>query len=162
MKKKLLALFLALGMILTLAACGGEDTPEASDPAAEVINPVEGTGDGNWAVYWYLCGSDLETNGGFATIDLNEMMQVQLPEGVNVVIQTGGSAVWQNEYMDPAKVQRWLYNSEGLQLIYEQETTNMGDAQTLYEFLYYANENFRQGGGHLLEPRRRLCERRGL
>ena len=45
----------------------------------------------------YLCGSDLETNGGFATIDLSEMMEVPLPEDVNVIIQTGGAAVWQNE-----------------------------------------------------------------
>ena len=29
---------------------------------------------------WYLCGSDLESNGGFATMDLSEMMEVELPE----------------------------------------------------------------------------------
>ena len=70
------------------------------------------------------------------------MMEVELPENVNVVIQTGGSSAWQNEYMDPDKLQRWLYNSEGLQLLEEQDTANMGDAQTLYEFLAYANENY--------------------
>ena len=58
------------------------------------------------------------------------------------VIQTGGAAVWQNEYMGPAKIQRWLYNSEGLQLLEEQDTANMGEAQTLYEFLAFANENY--------------------
>lgn len=109
---------------------------ETSDTEASVA------GDDSWSVYWYLCGSDLETNGGFATIDLSEMMEVQLPENVNVVIQTGGAAVWQNEYMDPSKLQRWLYNSEGLQLLEEQETANMGDAQTLYEFLSFADENY--------------------
>jgi len=103
---------------------------------------AEVSSDGSWAVYWYLCGSDLETNGGFATIDLQEMLEVQLPENVSVVIQTGGAAVWQNELMDPSKIQRWLYNSEGFQLVDEQETTNMGDAQTLYDFLYFADANF--------------------
>ena len=44
--------------------------------------------------------------------------------------------------MDPAKIQRWLYNSEGLQLLEEQDTANMGEAQTLYEFLAFANENY--------------------
>ena len=48
----------------------------------------------------------------------------------------------ENEYMDPAKIQRWLYNSEGLQLLEEQDTANMGEAQTLYEFLAFANENY--------------------
>ena len=156
MKKKILYLFFVLVMTLSFTACGGDEVSDdtevfaagdVSETESNEINDAassvsEEAGDGSWAVYWYLCGSDLETNGGFATIDLNEMMEVQLPESVNVVIQTGGAAVWQNDLMDPAKIQRWLYNSEGLQLVDEQETTNMGDAQTLYDFLYYANENF--------------------
>lgn len=139
MKNKIFVFLLALAMCLSLAACGGDEAADGSTPDAA---PVFQAGDGSWAVYWYLCGSDLETNGGFATTDLSEMMEVQLPENVNVVIQTGGAAVWQNDQMDPEKLQRWLYNSEGLQLIEEQDTANMGDAQTLYEFLAFANENY--------------------
>lgn len=139
MKNKIFVFLLAAVMCLSLAACGGD---EAADGATPDAAPVFHAGDGSWAVYWYLCGSDLETNGGFATTDLSEMMEVHLPENVNVVIQTGGAAVWQNDQMDPEKLQRWLYNSEGLQLIEEQDTANMGDAQTLYEFLAFANENY--------------------
>ena len=145
MMKKILALILAIAMCLTFTACGDEETVvEIEMPVEEEAAPVEAevSSDGSWAVYWYLCGSDLETNGGFATIDLQEMLEVQLPENVSVVIQTGGAAVWQNELMNPSKIQRWLYNSEGLQLVDEQETTNMGDAQTLYDFLYFADANF--------------------
>lgn len=139
MKNKIFVFLLAAVMCLSLAACGGDEAADGSTPDAA---PVFHAGDGSWAVYWYLCGSDLETNGGFATTDLSEMMEVQLPKNVNVVIQTGGAAVWQNDQMDPEKLQRWLYNSEGLQLIEEQDTANMGDAQTLYEFLAFANENY--------------------
>ncbi|MBO5292515.1 MAG: hypothetical protein J6B10_04960 [Lachnospiraceae bacterium] len=150
MRKKLLALFLALVMLLSLAACSSEEVQEASDNAAPPADVSKDTqvpvsdegGDGSWAVYWYLCGSDLESNGGFATMDLDEMLEVQLPENVNVVIQTGGAAVWQNDLMDSEKLQRWLYNSEGLQLVDEQESANMGDAQTLYDFLSFANSNY--------------------
>ena len=126
MKKKLIALFLIMAMLLSSAACGGE---------------IDIT-DGSWAVYWYLCGSDLETNGGFATTDLQEMLEVQLPENVHVVIQTGGAAAWQNDMMDPSKIQRWLYDGDGLQLLEEQKTANMGDAQTLSDFLSFANTNY--------------------
>lgn len=156
---------MSLTMCLPLAACGEEEasgdisevvsSPVSESPASDTTNtePVPDTNtdteseisasaDGSWAVYWYLCGSDLESKGGFATTDLMEMMEVQLPENVNVVIQTGGAAVWQNEYMDPSKLQRWLYNGDGLQLLEEQETANMGDAQTLYEFLEFANSNY--------------------
>ena len=106
MKRKFLALCLAAAMALSLASCGGGEsessggssvTREPGVPAANM------SGDGSWAVYWYLCGSDLETNGGCATADLGEMMEVTLPENVTVVIQTGGAAVWQNNQMDPDK-----------------------------------------------------------
>ena len=147
MKRKLLSLILALAMCFTFTACGGEEevVVEVEMPAEEAApaeTQAEPVSDGSWAVYWYLCGSDLETNYACATTDLQEMLEVQLPENVSVVIQTGGAAVWQNELMDPSKIQRWLYNSEGLQLVEEQETTNMGDAQTLYDFLYFADANF--------------------
>ena len=143
MKTKLLALLLVLTLCLSMAACGGTDTPATTAaPTTTTAPKAEQPTDGSWAVYWYLCGSDLETNGGFATTDLLEMLEVQLPTNVNVVIQTGGAAVWQNEYMDPAKIQRWLFNSEGLQLIEEAPTANMGDAQTLYDFLNFANTNY--------------------
>lgn len=144
MRKRILSLLLSAVILLALTACGGEEAEEVSENTSLETSDTEASdaGDDSWAVYWYLCGSDLETTGGFATIDLSEMMEVQLPENVNVVIQTGGAAVWQNEYMDPSKLQRWLYNSEGLQLLEEQETANMGDAQTLYEFLSFADENY--------------------
>ena len=144
MRKRILSLLLSAVILLALTACGGEEEEEVSENTSLETSDTEASdaGDDSWSVYWYLCGSDLETNGGFATIDLSEMMEVQLPENVNVVIQTGGAAVWQNEYMDPSKLQRWLYNSEGLQLLEEQETANMGDAQTLYEFLSFADENY--------------------
>lgn len=143
--KKWIALLLSLVMVLSLAACGGETEQELMGEENVTEEPVvekAAAEDGSWAIYWYLCGSDLETGGGFATIDLMEMSEVILPENVNVVIQTGGAAVWQNDMMDASKTQRWLYNSEGLQLLEEQEAVNMGDAQTLYEFLAFADANF--------------------
>ena len=150
--KKFLALILTLAMALSLAACGGEeetappvtrDQPSVPAAAAGDVGDAGSPEDGgSWAVYWYLCGSDLETNGGCATVDLMEMSEVELPENVTVVIQTGGAAVWQNDQMDPSKLQRWVYSSEGLTLVEEQESASMGDAQTLYEFLAFASANY--------------------
>ena len=140
MKRKLLALVLALVMGLSLTACGGDEAVENEVPSKAPVSAD--AGDGSWAVYWYLCGSDLETNYGCATMDLMEMLEVQLPENVTVVIQTGGAEVWQNDTMDPSKIQRWVYDSEDLYLVEELEPANMGDAQTLYDFLAFANENY--------------------
>lgn len=142
MKKRLFAFCLAAAMALSLAACGG-DGDDGSSASREPNVPAANMGEvGSWAVYWYLCGSDLETNGGFATTDLSEMMEVELPEGITVVIQTGGASVWQNDQMDPAVLQRWVYDSQGLRLVEELESASMGEAQTLYEFLDFANANY--------------------
>ena len=37
-----------------------------------------------WAIYWYLCGSDLESQNGAASADLEEMLDADLPENVKV------------------------------------------------------------------------------
>ena len=134
MKKRMLSLLLALGMGLSLAACGETETTAVPSKAP--------AGDGSWAVYWYLCGSDLESNYGCATTDLNELLEVQLPENVTVVIETGGAAEWQNDQVDASKLQRWVYTSDGLELVDEQDTADMGDAQTLQDFLEFASENY--------------------
>ena len=143
-KQRFLAVLLSLILCFSLTACLDEEDVPVDDSQEMGITERSGVQaeDGSWAVYWYLCGSDLETDAGCATTDLEEMLQVELPENVNVVIQTGGAMEWQNEYMDSSVIQRWLYNSEGLQLLEEQDTANMGDAQTLYEFLAFANENY--------------------
>lgn len=156
MRKKLQALILASVMAFSLAGCGEEaasdqdvlsSVEDKEAPSAEAGDEIEAEGgteavEGSWAVYWYLCGSDLESGGGFATGDLSELMEVELPEDVNVVIETGGSSAWQNDLVDAGKLQRWIYNSEGLQLVDEQPSASMGDAQTLMEFLSFAKENY--------------------
>ena len=146
--KKIFALLIALTLCTGLIACQGEAPKQSTASKTDEENTAENntlpsqSSEGSWAVYWYLCGSDLETNGGFASADLQEMLSVSLPENVSVVIQTGGSRAWQNELMDPSKLQRWLYNKDGLTLVDEQELASMGEAETLRSFLDFANTNY--------------------
>ncbi len=46
------------------------------------IKAVQAEETDDWAIYWYLCGSDLESNYGSATEDLSELMEAELPENV--------------------------------------------------------------------------------
>ena len=146
MNRKILSLLLALCLLLSLTACGDAepdapdvpDAPEQGDP----VQPAADGGEESWAIYWYLCGSDLEGDGGFATDDLAELMEVELPENVTVVIQTGGASTWWNDLIDAEKLQRWVYDSQGLTLVDEQPSASMGEASTLADFLSFANENY--------------------
>ncbi len=101
-----------------------------------------GSTDTDWAIYWYLCGSDLETDGGYASTDLEEMMQVELPEGVQIIIQTGGAYEWHNDYVDPNYIERYIYDSDGMQLIEQLPVANMGETDTLVDFLEFASTNY--------------------
>ena len=146
MKKKLLSLFLIFSMILT--GCFDEDAPKPSEKPNDEpqeksvdIDSLEGT-DGTWAIYWYLCGSDLESENGCATADLSEMMDVKLPENVKIVIQTGGAAAWQNEVISKKKICRYEYSGEEFKQIDELKQANMGDEKTLEGFLEFCNENY--------------------
>lgn len=117
--KKIITIFLCICMILGAVGCSKDDdsatepstvsdsttkqaeqkqpdAPAASDAEPVATQPASqpdaDVDPDSWVIYWYLCGSDLETKWGCATTDLTEMFAINLPENVKVVIQTGGSA----------------------------------------------------------------------
>ena len=97
---------------------------------------------GTWAIYWYLCGTDLESNGGAATMDLEEMLAVTLPDNVTVVIETGGTKMWQNDFVDADARERFVYRGNEMRRMESLAPASMGDPQTLVDFLSYCNDNY--------------------
>ena len=95
-----------------------------------------------WVIQWYLCGSDLERRFGSATKDLQELLSVNLPPNVKFVIETGGSTEWQNDTVANDAIERYLYDSEGLKRLEKLPNANMGDVDTLTDFIRYGEENF--------------------
>ncbi len=167
--KKLTAIMLALLLVLSMSACGyvqvvpagqsyqSQPSQQSAPKPAQSQTPSQpsqsqssGTqtaipaheGNYKWAFYWYLCGSNLESDGGCATIDLMELSQVKLPDDVVFVIVTGGSKTWRNNYMSSRKLQYWVYDSNGLYQVAEKPVSSMGDAETLGEFLEFARDNY--------------------
>ena len=145
------SLLLALAVLLTLTACDTDESVPSEDlqstvesvPSTDIQNTVKNVSTvDEWVVYWYLCGSDLESNYGAATNDLAELTTVQLPANVKVVIQTGGASVWQNEIVSAANLGRYVYDKNGLQLLEELPSASMGDPQTLQDFLAFGMNNY--------------------
>ena len=132
MIKRLLTLALTAVLALSLAGCG---TPSAPHEAGESEIPT-------WAIYWYLCGSDLESWYGCATEDLEELLAVSLPDNVQVVIQTGGAFQWSRDDIQPDRIGRYLYDSKGFRLLEEQPQSNMGQAETLASFLDFCRTGY--------------------
>ena len=120
-----------------------EENEEDVDQSTEKNEKnVDQSTDTEWAIYLYLCGSDLESKYGAGTIDLSELMEVKLPENIKIVIQTGGASSWQNDLVNPEYLERYIYDSDGLQLIDQQPLASMGSEETLSSFLTFAKENY--------------------
>lgn len=48
-----------------------------------------------WNINIYMCGSNLESEYGLASLDLLEIMDARdVPEGVQITVETGGSSSW--------------------------------------------------------------------
>lgn len=104
----------------------------------EVIMGEEGT----WSIFVYLCGTDLESDGGCATEDLEEMMDIGSDENLNIIVQTGGTRSWDTRGISSKNLQRYKINKGDIELLCEGERASMGSAETLYSFLSWGVENY--------------------
>ena len=134
--KKFLSIFLAAVMVFS--GCSLDDEVETSGTASK----SEKGKDGSWAIYWYLCGSDLESQNGFATTDLAEATGVELPDNVTLVVQTGGASAWQNDMISADSIGRYTYSGGEFELVEEKKQASMGNPKTLESFLKFCNKNY--------------------
>ncbi|MGN0573584.1 MAG: clostripain-related cysteine peptidase [Acutalibacteraceae bacterium] len=94
-------------------------------------------------IMMYMVGSDLESQGGFATMEFVELQKGGIDSSkCNFVIFTGGTYSWQAEGM-PQNQNALLYlNNNELEILGTCKLMNMGNASTLSYFLDYAYQAF--------------------
>ncbi len=92
----------------------------------------------------YLCGTDLESDGGLATADLNEMIASGVAPGgnLNVYVQTGGTKTWEYKGIADGEAERWQLSEDGLAKLQSLGTVNMGDGDAFASFLSYGLSQF--------------------
>lgn len=98
----------------------------------------------------YLNGADLESEyyeeydsySSAATDDLKEMMEVGSNENLNVIVETGGTSHWTNSAIDATQNQRWLIKKGELEKLADIGNKNIGDPQTLTDFIVWTVENY--------------------
>ena len=101
--------------------------------------------DGTWAIYWYICGSDLELRENLQytpTGQIQEMLNVTLPDNVTAVVETGGAKRWHNDFTNPDVLNRFVYRGNTLTTLESQPLASMGDGRTLADFLAFCNQNY--------------------
>lgn len=93
----------------------------------------------------YMVGSDLETFGYSATEDIHEMMKIGSTNRVNVIIETGGALDAlqdENRTLDFTRVQTHKVVKNDLERLRDLGERNMGDPETLADFLAFGVKNF--------------------
>ena len=132
------AVFVIIALFLAISGCSDSDPSRAK---ATSYAPTYSSSD-TWLVYWYVRGSDLETESGAASADIEELRRVSLPPNVRVLIQTGGAKVWQTSEISANGIGRFIFDSDGFRKLQTNPDANMGDISTLADFLRYGRDNF--------------------
>ena len=92
----------------------------------------------------YMNGSNLESEDGEATIDLNEMVAAGTSDKVNVLVQTMGTKKWDKTFgISGKRTQRYKVSGKGLALVDDSlgqlDTTK---ASTLQDFISWGAANY--------------------
>jgi len=91
----------------------------------------------------YIVGSDLESQSGAATLDIEEMLEAGINfEKNNILLCTGGASKWQNHTIDEDSTSIFLVEEDGLTEVDSSSSKNMGKSGTLSSFLEYCEENY--------------------
>jgi hypothetical protein len=126
------------------------------DPANNLINPMTGItgprtrrteiiggGQDTFTIMIYMCGTDLESQYGMGTADLNEMLHATISDKVNIIVETGGTARWRNSVVSSNTNQRYQVTSSGLRLLQDNLGKQpMTDPRTLEDFITYSATNY--------------------
>lgn len=85
----------------------------------------------------YAIGSDLESQQGQLTNDLEEMYRGQPNQNTNILIQTGGTLKYHNEYMTDGASERFKVSEGRLKKHESRIQTAASDPKTLRDFLVW-------------------------
>lgn len=119
-----------------------QQTPPEPAISVEVGQYTQQAEPTEYAVLLYMVGSDLESEAGAATADLQELLAADLPEQVRVVGEAGGSTKWHTDGFEAENNTRFLIEDGELSITQSIESRNMGNASTLADFLCYARTSY--------------------
>lgn len=117
-----------------------ETIPEATAEPSQVTG--SGTENFEHTIMIYMVGSDLETYGGLAAQDIQEIVEADYGENTRIVLQTGGCLDWSIEGMTDGEVERWEIDGDTLQLVETLGKTRMLTAEALADFITFAAETY--------------------
>ncbi len=161
MKRRIAIAALAASMVFSMTGCGAlraaymigsaihesskeSDAGSKSDKKEKRENDSHGKADKvKETLMVYMVGSDLESQIGAATHDLQEMaISGYDPDEMNVVVCAGGAHKWWNTSVDGDGLSMYIMEDEDIKPVYDFENDNMADSDTLQEFINEAKAEY--------------------
>ena len=120
-----------------------EEAPTSSSFSyADVDSIPQGTGAGKATVMVYIIGSNLESENGCATMDIQEMCKAEIGENINLVIEAGGAKKWQNNIMTSGSVGRYRVVGSGIQKLEDRGRKSMVEPSEVSDFIKWSVANY--------------------
>ncbi len=121
----------------------GQLNREVSSKARAKRTVIKGDGSDVITIMVYMCGADLESRGGMASKDLQEMLRADLGDKINLIIYTGGSKSWQNNVVSSSTNQIYQIKNGQMALLKD----NLGNVpmtkpENLSGFIKWTASNF--------------------
>lgn len=108
-----------------------------------LLNEDKTLKDGSRTVMIYMVGSNLESESRIATYDLDSIDPDEIDlDKVNVLLYTGGTEKWHN-FVKNDENGLYILTEDGFEQLESYDKKNMGDPDTLQEFLDYGYDNYK-------------------
>ncbi|SCW70629.1 hypothetical protein SAMN02910456_02701 [Ruminococcaceae bacterium YRB3002] len=123
-------------------------------PAPVQVPDADEDDKSEWTVMIYMCGTNLETEHGIASMVLDGMDDVKDSDDVNIIVQTGGTTSWRNR--DPYfkndavrdirpktdKLSRFKIEHNSIKTLESVDLASMGDPDTMSDFIQWTARKF--------------------
>ncbi len=116
---------------------GGSSTPAAYSDVESVP-----AGTGSTTVLVYMIGSNLESESGCGTMDIQEMCDAGIGKNVNLIIEAGGAKKWQNSVISAGKLGRYKVESNGIITVDERNKSSMVNKDEITDFIKWGVKNY--------------------
>ena len=130
-KKKKAWIFLVIFLILGVATA-----------ATMMHKGGKKTGKAERTIMLYMIGSNLESNNGLATKQINEILKSNISSKINVVIETGGAKKWFNGNIADGMVQRSVVVDNSIEMVKKVGKVKMSETKELADFISWTKDNY--------------------
>ena len=104
---------------------------------------IKNSSSAKYTLMIYICGSNLETDGGYASADIEEMLKATIADEANIIVYTGGSKRWFDYGISSKTNQIYEIKNHKMNLVKDNlGLQNMGDPNTLASFMSFAKEKY--------------------